>query len=71
MPAGWEIQGNDALNLTIAPIGAQHTKYLYVKQPDDVDMIIQIWDARGWTVDGITELGAGIHVLPTARQGHG
>ncbi|MBL7256020.1 hypothetical protein [Paractinoplanes lichenicola] len=114
VPAGWEIQGNDALDLVIAPIGArdqdphswagkiavmlepvdtrsepsgtavrvgdrpgiiadgaENVKYLYVEQPNDVDMVIQIWDARGWTIDGIIELGAGIHALPTARQGHG
>jgi hypothetical protein len=47
------------------------SKSLYVKQPNGVNLIIQIWDARGWSKASIVQFGAGIHVLATAQQGVG
>jgi hypothetical protein len=47
------------------------SKSLYVKQPNGVNLIIQIWDARGWSNPSIVQFGAGIHVLATAQQGVG
>jgi hypothetical protein len=47
------------------------TKILYVKQLNGVHLMIQIWDARGWSNDAIVTFGAGIHVLPNAQRGIG
>jgi hypothetical protein len=46
-------------------------KNLFVKQPNGVNLLIQIWDARGWSNDAIVAFGAGIHVLSDAQQGVG
>ncbi|MCZ7421350.1 MULTISPECIES: hypothetical protein [unclassified Micromonospora] len=39
-------------------------KNLLVKQPDGVWLLVQIWDARGWTQQDIIEFADGIHVQP-------
>ncbi|MDG4830598.1 hypothetical protein O7627_14990 [Solwaraspora sp. WMMD1047] len=115
VPAGWEIQGGDAANLTIAPENAANKspnvyvdkilitlqpksdhstptgtqldvggkpgvlnaaegqyggKNLWVKQPDGVWMLVQIWDARGWTQQDIVEFADGIHVQPGVVRPH-
>jgi hypothetical protein len=46
-------------------------KILYVKQPDGIYLLVQIWDATGWTDAAIVEFAEGIHVLPAAEQGVG
>jgi hypothetical protein len=46
-------------------------KNLWVKQPTGVWMLVQIWDATGWTNESIAEFGAGIHVLKDAKPGRG
>jgi hypothetical protein len=48
-----------------------HGKNLYVKQPNGVNLIVQIWDAQGWSDDAIVEFASGIHVLAGAQQGRG
>ncbi|WP_433377764.1 hypothetical protein ACQPZX_10455 [Actinoplanes sp. CA-142083] len=52
-------------------LGTDHGKNLWVKQPNGIWMLVQIWDARGWTDAAMVEFGAGIHVLPGAVQGRG
>ncbi|WP_433302842.1 hypothetical protein ACQP2F_10310 [Actinoplanes sp. CA-030573] len=52
-------------------LGTDHGKNLWVKVPAKGWMLVQIWDARGWSDAKIVEFGAGIHVLPGAVQGHG
>jgi hypothetical protein len=85
VPAGWEIQGVDNYVLTIAPVTAKDKdpdsfvgKIAVMLQskddhhkPNGINLIIQIWDARGWSNDAIVAFGAGIHVLPNAQQGVG
>jgi hypothetical protein len=116
VPAGWEIQGGGAGNLTIAPtdapdrnpdvfegkiaimlqsnddkstprgtelkvggkpavinpgLGTDHGQNLWVKQPDGVWMLVQIWDARGWSRPDMVEFADGIHVQPGAVRGNG
>ena len=51
--------------------GVEHGKNMWVKQPDGVWMLVQIWDASGWTQDEIVEFAAGIHVQPGAQRGVG
>lgn len=46
-------------------------KNLWVKQPNGVWMLVQIWDAGGWTQQNIVEFADGIHVQPGAQRGRG
>ncbi|SCE71991.1 hypothetical protein GA0074695_0570 [Micromonospora viridifaciens] len=46
-------------------------KNLWVKQPDGRWMLVQIWDAHGWTQQDIVEFADGIHVQPGAERGVG
>jgi hypothetical protein len=55
----------------IANPESDRTRTLYVKQPDGVNLQVQIWDARGWSTGAIVDFGAGIHVLEGAQQGVG
>lgn len=48
-----------------------NTKNLWVKEPNGAWLLVQIWDASGWSDAAIVEFGAGIHVLPGAVQGRG
>jgi hypothetical protein len=50
---------------------APRGKSLYVMQPNGINLIVQIWDASGWSNDAIVEFASGIHVLPGAQQGRG
>jgi hypothetical protein len=52
-------------------LGTEHGRNLWVKEPDDVWMEVQIWDARGWSQDEIVEFGDGVHVEPGAVRGVG
>jgi hypothetical protein len=51
--------------------GVEFGKNLWVQQPDGVWMLVQIWDARGWTQQDIAEFADGIHVEAGAQRGHG
>ncbi|MET0419421.1 MAG: hypothetical protein ABW022_25690 [Actinoplanes sp.] len=51
--------------------GVEFGKNLWVKQPDGVWMLVQIWDARGWTQADLAEFADGIHVEEGAQRGHG
>jgi hypothetical protein len=70
-PSGTPVKVGDKSGVLVATEGLPGGKYLYVKQPNGVNLIIQIWDARGWTDDAIVQFGAGIHVLATAQQSVG
>ena len=48
-----------------------HSNSLNVMQPNGIYLIVQIWDARGWSNGAIVECAAGIHVRPGAQQGRG
>ncbi|MFY1574081.1 hypothetical protein ACN26Z_04235 [Verrucosispora sp. WMMD703] len=48
--------------------GTHGCKNLLVKQPDGVWLLVQIWDARGWTQQDIVEFADGIHVQPGVVQ---
>ncbi|GIJ08225.1 hypothetical protein Van01_14390 [Micromonospora andamanensis] len=48
--------------------GTGHGKNLWVKQPDGVWMLVQIWDARGWTQQDIIEFADGIQVQPGVER---
>jgi hypothetical protein len=70
-PTGTKVKvGRRAGVITVAD-GPTGTRSLYVKQPNGINLIVQIWDARGWSNEQIATLGAGIHVLSTAQQGRG
>ncbi len=51
--------------------GVEFGKNLWVRQPDGVWMVVQMWDTRGWTQQDMIEFADGIHVLPGAQRGHG
>ena len=70
-PSGTAVKVGDKAGILITPDGQPAGRTLYVKQPNGVSLIVQIWDAHGWTNDAITEFAAGVHVLPTAVQGRG
>lgn len=53
------------------PADGGNTRNLWVKQPNGIWLLAQIWDASGWSTDEIVEFGAGLHVLPGAVQGVG
>ncbi|WIM98215.1 hypothetical protein ACTOB_001803 [Actinoplanes oblitus] len=44
---------------------------LFVKQPNGINLEIQVWDGIGWTHDQIVAFAAGVHVNPNAKQGRG
>jgi hypothetical protein len=48
-----------------------HSKNLWVQQKNGDWLQVQIWDASGWTNADITDFGAGIHVLASAKKGVG
>ncbi|GIE96984.1 hypothetical protein [Paractinoplanes rishiriensis] len=48
-----------------------HTRNLWVKQPNGIWMLVQIWDARGWTAESMVEFADGITVTKEAQQGRG
>ncbi len=52
-------------------LGTEHGKNLWVKQPNGIWLLVQIWDARGWTDADMVEFAGGIHVLKDAVQGRG
>jgi hypothetical protein len=51
--------------------GTEHGQNLWVKQPNGIWLLVQIWDASGWSQESIVEFGAGIHVQKGAVQGRG
>jgi hypothetical protein len=70
-PTGTAVKVAGKTGVLITPEGQSAGRTLYVKQPTGVNLIVQIWDARGWSNDAIVEFAAGIHVLPDAVQGRG
>ena len=44
---------------------------LFIKQPNGINLEIQVWDGIGWSRDQIVEFAAGVHVNPNAQQGRG
>jgi hypothetical protein len=70
-PAGTAVRVGGKPGVLVTAQDVPGSKTLYVKQPNGVNLTVQIWDARGWSDDAIVQFGAGIHVLPTAQQGVG
>jgi hypothetical protein len=70
-PTGTAVQVGGKPGVINQGLGTDHGKNLWVKQPNGIWMLVQIWDARGWTDAAMVEFGAGIHVLPGAVQGRG
>jgi hypothetical protein len=70
-PTGTAVKVAGKTGVLITPEGQSAGRTLYVKQPNGINLIVQIWDARGWSNDAIVEFAAGIHVLPDAVQGRG
>jgi hypothetical protein len=70
-PTGTPVTVDGKKGLITAPEAGSGARSLYVMQPNGVGLIVQIWDAKGWTDDAIVEFGAGVHVLATAQQGVG
>ncbi|MFJ8581456.1 hypothetical protein [Micromonospora sp. NPDC093277] len=66
-PAATPPVTTSAPNTTGPPCVAQG-KDLWVKQSDGIWMLVQIWDARGWTQQDIVEFADGIHVQPGAER---
>ncbi|AEV82740.1 hypothetical protein ACWT_1721 [Actinoplanes sp. SE50] len=44
---------------------------LFVKQPNGINLEVQVWDGIHWSRDQIVAFTAGIHVNPNAKQGRG
>lgn len=44
---------------------------LFIKQPNGVNLEIQVWDGVGWTRDQIVAFAEGVRVSPDAQQGVG
>jgi len=70
-PAGAAVQVGDNPGVLATAQGTDHGKNLWVKEPDGGYLLVQIWDAGGWSQDKIVEFGAGIHVQPGAKRGVG
>lgn len=70
-PTGTKVKVGGLQGVINSGQGTEYGKNLWVKEPNGIWMLVQIWDARGWTDAGIVEFGAGIHVLPGAVQGRG
>ena len=70
-PTGTAVKVGDKPGVINVGLGTDHGKNLWVKQPNGIWMLVQIWDARGWTNAAMVEFGTGIHVLPGAVQGRG
>jgi hypothetical protein len=70
-PAGTTVKVAGHPAVLITPDGQPAGRTLYVKQPSGVNLIVQIWDAQGWSTESIAEFAGGIHVLPNAQQGVG
>jgi hypothetical protein len=70
-PSGTAVTVDGKRAFLITPEDQAEGRTLYVKQPNGVYLIVQIWDARGWSNAAIVEFAAGIHVLPGAQLGKG
>ena len=70
-PTGTAVKVGDMPGVINEGLGTDHGKNLWVKQPNGIWLLVQIWDARGWTDAAMVEFGTGIHVLPGAVQGRG
>jgi hypothetical protein len=70
-PAGTELTVGGKPGVLNTAEGTTTGKNLWVKQPDGVWMLVQIWDASGWTQQDIVEFADGIHVQPGAQRGRG
>ncbi|GAA4962442.1 hypothetical protein [Actinoplanes utahensis] len=44
---------------------------LFVKQPNGINLEIQVWEGIDWTRDQIVAFAEGVHVSPDAKQGVG
>jgi len=70
-PSGTPVTVGGKAGFLITPEDQPTGRTLYVKQPDGVYLIVQLWDARGWSNAAIVEFAAGVHVLPDAVEGRG
>lgn len=70
-PTGTEVTVGGKPGVLNTAQGTEDGRNLWVKQPNGIWLLVQIWDARGWTQDSIVEFAAGIHVLKDAVQGRG
>ncbi|WFE45275.1 hypothetical protein [Verrucosispora sp. WMMD1129] len=67
-PTGTQLEVGGKPGVLNTADGTQGGKNLWVKQPDGVWLLVQIWDARGWTQQDIIEFADGIHVQPGAER---
>ncbi|MEV2236640.1 hypothetical protein [Micromonospora sp. NPDC049891] len=67
-PTGTQLEVGGKPGVLNTADGTQGGKNLWVKQPDGVWMLVQIWDARGWTQQDIIEFADGIHVQPGVER---
>lgn len=70
-PSGTAVKVGGKTGFLITPDGQTDGRTLYLKQPNGIYLIVQIWDAKGWSNDAILEFAGGIHVLSNAVQGRG
>jgi len=70
-PTGTELTVGGKPGVLNEAEGTPGGKNLWVKQPDGVWLLVQIWDARGWTQQNIVEFADGIHVQPGAKRTRG
>jgi hypothetical protein len=70
-PSGTAVAVGGKRGVLVPADDGTHGKSLYVRQPNGINLIVQIWDAQGWTDHAIVEFAAGIHVLADAQQGVG
>lgn len=67
-PTGTQLEVGGKPGVLNTADGTQGGKNLWVQQPDGVWLLVQIWDARGWTQQDIIEFADGIHVQPGAER---
>jgi hypothetical protein len=70
-PTGTAVKVGDKPGVINVGLGTDHGKNLWVKEPNGIWLLVQIWDAGGWSDAAMVEFGDGIHVLPGAVQGRG
>lgn len=63
-PTGTQLDVGGKPGVLNAAQGLDGGKNLWVKQPDGVWMLVQIWDTHGWTQQDIVDFADGIRVQP-------
>jgi hypothetical protein len=68
---GTEVKVGDKDGVFVKMLDAGDGSNLLVRQPNGINLQIQVWDGIGWSHEQIVEFAKGVHVNPNAKQGRG